>query len=135
MSARISHLVAFALLLLGACEDLGRPADPVWNKQDCAHCHMLLSDPRYAAQASTAKGARLYFDDVGCLAAMMQRDPASIRHAWVHGTGGWRDAASARYAQGAPTPMGFGFAADEHGTLGFAAVRQAVGARLSQGEP
>ena len=134
MSTAISRLCALALLLC-ACDDPSRPVDPVWNKQDCAHCHMLLSDPRYAAQASTVKGARLYFDDVGCLAAIMQRQPELIGRAWVHGPGGWRDAASARFTQGAPTPMGFGFAADDRGTLEFSAVRQAVGARLSQGDP
>ena len=58
-----------------------------------------------------------------------------IGRAWVHGPGGWRDAAIARYVQGAPTPMGFGFAADDHGTFAFSAVQKAVGARLSQGEP
>jgi copper chaperone NosL len=110
---------------VAACDDTTRPLEPVWNKQACAHCHMLLSEPRYAAQLVTDNGERLFFDDVGCLAAYLLR--AHSERAWVRDGARWVLAQDARFNAGATTPMGYGFAADsESGSLDFAAVSRAV---------
>jgi len=49
----------FFALLLSSCEDPATPKDPVWGKQPCASCAMLVSDPRFAAQASLGSGQRV----------------------------------------------------------------------------
>jgi copper chaperone NosL len=115
-------MLLMAAAWVGACDDPSSAKEPVWNKQPCDHCHMLLSDPRYAAQLSSQAGERWFFDDIGCLAAfMVERKPTHTR-AWVHDASGWRDAEHTRYARGAQTPMGYGFVADPRGELDFRAV-------------
>jgi hypothetical protein len=123
------------LLVLVACEDSGRAVDPVWNKQPCAHCHMLLSDPQYAAQLVTKDGERLYFDDVGCLASYLASGARAVANVWVHTANGWRDAYSTRYASGASTPMGYGYMADAHGAFDFAALKAAVAGKQRREAP
>jgi hypothetical protein len=99
------------LLLTAACHEAGdRPLEPVWGKQPCDHCAMLLDEPRFAAQAVTADGTRVYFDDVGCLAGWLDEHPATAR-AWVRAGDAWVPAAQARFASGARTPMGYGYVA------------------------
>lgn len=117
-----------------ACEDLQRAVEPVWNKQVCAHCHMVLSDPSFAAQLVTADGRRLYFDDVGCLAAYLHESPRPVARSWVRARAGWVEAGAARFSSGASSPMGFGFVTDARGSLDFAAVTHDVGARLARGD-
>lgn len=126
MTARAwATALAFGLCL-AACDDGRQPVEPIWNKQACDHCHMLLSDPRYAAQLVTHGGERLYFDDVGCLAAYLQRNAQRERAAWVRSGAGWLPARTSHFSAGAETPMGYGFSADPHGPLDFAAVLQRV---------
>jgi copper chaperone NosL len=122
--ARITALAFSAWL--AACDDGSKPLEPVWNKQACDHCHMLLSEKAYAAQLVTNAGARLYFDDVGCLAAYMNASAERERAAWVHGPTSWLPAREAHFSAGAQTPMGFGFAADPAGPLDFATVLSRV---------
>jgi copper chaperone NosL len=128
-------MVALGLLLSAACEDHGKPAEPVWNKQPCAHCHMLVSDPRYAAQLVTRSHERLFFDDPGCLAAYVNAHPAEVEHAWVHTGTGWADATRARFSAGQASPMGYGFVPDPAGEHDFTAVTRAATQRRSQGAP
>jgi hypothetical protein len=124
-------LLALLLCAASACEQLDQPAEPAWNKQACGHCHMLLSDPSTAAQIVNDRGERVFFDDVGCLAAYLADRPRAAHRAWVHLGSQWRQARAARYAAGASTPMGYGFVPRAGGALDFAAVEQAVTARRS----
>jgi hypothetical protein len=112
--------VILLLLVLLACERADAPVDPVWGKQPCAYCQMLVSDKRFGAQAVTESGDRLFFDDPGCLVKWM--DTTTPKKAWVH-PDGWVEAASARYAPGAKTPMDYGFEPKEGAPLGFDEVR------------
>ncbi len=127
----ISRRAALAALLgatLGvACKPSDAPAEPVWGKEPCAHCRMLVSDKRYAAQALDEAGERRFFDDIGCMVLWTEAHPRSA-HTWVKDatSGVWRDAATARYAPGARTPMDFGFEARSDGASSFDAVRVAV---------
>lgn len=127
----IARCSLMSLLVFAACDDMTRASEPVWNKQACAHCHMLLSEPRYAAQLVTRTGERLYFDDVGCMASFMAKAATNVAHAWVHVAGKWSPIASARFARSASTPMGFGFVADNAGSLDFSAVERAVSEKTS----
>lgn len=117
-------------LWLGACTPAADvPAEPVWGKQACAHCSMLVTEPAPAAQLSRADGTRLFFDDVGCLASYLDRTGEhAAQHLWVHRDGGWVSATGARYASGAHTPMDFGFLPAAEG-VSWEALRQAVRAR------
>lgn len=127
---------AVALLLcapLFACEEPLGPVDPVWGKQPCAHCAMLVSEPPHAAQAITADGARHYFDDIGCMA--LYADGKPMQRAWARegASGNWLDVEKARFRSGAKTPMDFGFeVVASGGELDWAGVRTAVGDRMKK---
>lgn len=117
-----------------ACSRSDGPLDPVWGKEPCAHCKMLVSDRVHAAQVSLG-GERLYFDDIGCMALWLdvqeKRASEPVR-AWVRDAAGpgWLEARSARYASGARTPMDFGFEARSGGEgVDFEAMREAALAR------
>jgi copper chaperone NosL len=108
-------LVAASWILLPAlvaCERLDRPVDPVWGKEPCGHCAMLVGDRRYAAEV-VASGERRFFDDIGCYVLWAAKHEKSIEHAWVRDAEAdrWVDARGARYVSGARTPMDFGFEA------------------------
>src|SRR5262249_21348331 len=87
--------------------------DPVWGKQVCGHCAMLVSDPRYAAQVLLKNGERVYFDDVGCMAAWETEHAGTYTADWVHDHDGaaWLKASTAQYRHGAQTPMDWGYTA------------------------
>jgi hypothetical protein len=128
--------LAWALLLLlnSACQaPADRPEDPVWGKQSCASCAMLVSAPRFAAQLVPSRGEARYFDDVGCLAAYLAQRANAGGEAWVREErGGWVKAESSRFESGAKTPMDYGFELSPTGTLDWPAVRAAVSQRLAQ---
>lgn len=118
--------LALILLLIAACDSGDRPVDPVWGKQPCGACSMLVSDPHTAAQLITRNGDHVFFDDIGCMLSSSKY--AAARSLWVrNGAGQWVDARAARYGQGA-TPMDYGFVVAEQGT-DLASVERAVAAR------
>jgi copper chaperone NosL len=109
---------ARALLLLAglaACAPSG-PRPIAYGTEPCEHCHMTITDPRTSAEALTAGGRTLVFDDVGCLAAWMADPEARGARGWVmsfvDGTT-WLPADSAVYLRSPElhTPMATGFAA------------------------
>ncbi len=118
-------LFVLLALLLFACDDGARPVDPVWGKQACAHCAMLLSDARFGAELTTEAGDRFFFDDPGCMAAYVREKAPRVRGAWVHEDGAWVDATSARYERAA-SPMDYGFAPAKGGAFDWAAVVKAA---------
>jgi hypothetical protein len=127
--------VAAALL---ACDDATQPTDPVWGKQPCAACSMLVSERRHAAELTTARGDRLFFDDVGCLAHYLRHAHPDVRGMWARAESGWVDARAARYARGQKTPMDYGFTAAADGDASFDDVERALAARAaapSSGDP
>ncbi len=118
---------------LFACEEELGPVDPVWGKQPCAHCAMLVSEPPHAAQAITTGGARHYFDDIGCMALYAQGEP--LQKAWAReaASGSWLDVERASFRAGAKTPMDFGFeVVAAGGELDWSAVRGAVRERMKK---
>lgn len=121
-------LLGAAGLVLFACTKTDEPVDPVWGKEPCAHCKMLVSDRRYAGQV-VADGDRRYFDDIGCMVGWLEGKKAE--RMWVRDAalGGWLEAKSARYVEGARTPMDFGFEARAEGGVGWDEMRDKVIAR------
>jgi len=120
-------LAALAFVVACATSD---PVEPVWGKQPCAHCAMVLSDQRFGAQL-VAESDRKFFDDVGCMVAFMNERGGSGRP-WVKDarTGKWLDARSARYVT-ATTPMDYGFEARAEGGVAWDEMKAAVLAKRS----
>ncbi|MBL8916756.1 MAG: hypothetical protein JNM17_39000 [Archangium sp.] len=129
---------ALMLLVLGvvlACEKGGPvPQEPVWGKQACAHCSMLVSEKAPSAQVVLKNGQRKFFDDVGCLVAWEEREHPDVSARWVRGPSaeGWVDPAQTRFAEGQTTPMDFGFIAAREGVT-FDVVRAAVAKKARPG--
>jgi copper chaperone NosL len=124
-----------AALVVSACNTSVEPVDPIWGKQACESCRMIVSDPSYAAELVDARGERHFFDDIGCLDAYLAEHPQKPRAMWVHSGAHWVDAASARYASGAASPMAYGFVAQESGPLDFATVRRGAAAHREEHAP
>lgn len=122
-------------LVLAACENGLAPVEPIWGKQACDSCRMLLSDPSYAAEIVDPRGRRHFFDDIGCMDAYLAEHAERPRALWVRSGSRWVDAESARYASGAASPMAYGFVADERGNLDFAGVRRGAAAHRKELSP
>ena len=103
-------MVGIVCLFAACSESYDRPLDPVWGKQPCAHCAMLVTEARYSAQLTTQDPERIWFDDIGCLIAYIADRKPKVAHLWVHDavTPRWLDATATRYQDGAKTPMDFG---------------------------
>ena len=116
------------LVFLVACSSgPAGPVDPVWGKQACSHCMMLLSEPEPSAQLLEKDGTRRFFDDVGCLAEWLERNPHAGALSWVRSADqrGWQSAESAHFVDGQRTPMDYGFLPAPSG-VDFSALREAV---------
>jgi hypothetical protein len=132
----MNRLVLAVLVALGsACQSASDgPKDPVWGKQACSSCAMLVSDPHFAAQILTPAGDHLYFDDVGCMASFLARRKVSPSRAWVRDAdGNWLTTELAHFSKGAKTPMDFGFEVSATGELSWDAVQAAVRERPANG--
>jgi len=127
------HRVLLLVLVLAACSGSLDPIDPVWGKQACESCRMLVSDPTYAAALADERGRRHYFDDIGCLDAYLVEHPRTKPRAlWVRVGARWMAAESARYTAGAASLMAYGFLAQETGALDFAGVRRGAAAHREE---
>jgi hypothetical protein len=124
------HFLAAATLAF-ACARTDAPSDPVWGREPCAHCRMIVSDKRYAAQL-VASGERHFFDDVGCMVLWLDDQTAQPERLWVRLGDRWTDAVTARYADGAKTPMDFGFEAAEDGGVSWSTVKERVAAKRKE---
>ena len=62
----IRLLAAATVAVLMACA-ASTPRAIAFGAEACAHCHMSIADPRYAAVLLTTTGKTIAFDDPGCL--------------------------------------------------------------------
>ena len=120
-----------ALLALAACAPEG-PAAVAFDRVACAHCRMLVSDPRFAAQLTLESGEVLFYDDPGCLLLDRVERARKTRAAWFHDSAGegWLAEAEVAFVRGAETPMGYGYAAVRAGSVAGAEDAAAVLAAL-----
>jgi hypothetical protein len=118
------------LVFLAACTAELGPQEPVWGKQQCGHCAMLVSERAPSAQLVREDGARLFFDDVGCMVSWVAREKAVPKAQWVRVGEGWAIAETAHF-QRAHTPMDFGFVGAPDG-VDWQTVRAEV---LAKGRP
>jgi copper chaperone NosL len=91
-----------------------------WHKQPCAHCQMLIGEPRHAAQLITRDGEVLSFDDPGCALQYVNERSPQIHRLWFHHGHDqrWLTAEKVGFAVGGNTPMGFGLVAVDLSTPG-----------------
>jgi len=103
-----------AVLLAGCAAAAAGPPQVHWGVDECSHCHMILSEPRYAAVARNATGEEARFDDLGCLRDWWPAHSSERWDVWVHDARGeqWLPSASAWFADtDTHTPMGSGILA------------------------
>lgn len=128
-------LVVLALgLAFAACSRGDRgPVAIAYDHEACTHCHMLIGDPRYAAQLITTEGDVRSFDDPGCLLVYLAEQHPHVRALWFRDSRAdrWLSGADTRFLPGAQTPMGWGFAAVPAGTPGALSLDEAT-ARLAE---
>ena len=127
MKRRSFFCIAAMIVAVVACENVNEPDEPVWGKQPCAHCAMLISEKRHAAEI-VYDGERKYFDDIGCMIGWIHERKAEPQNAWVRDTmtDRWIVATSARYVSGAHTPMDSGFEATMNKGIAYEEMRAAV---------
>lgn len=106
-------------LWVSGCGDGGVVGPPELHPglDECAHCRMIISEPRFAAVARSAGAREARFDDVGCAEAFFA-DPANTSESWeiwLHSYDGenWipADRAMLVHDPNLTTPMGHGLMA------------------------
>lgn len=109
------------LLVVVACARGGTGPVPIaYDKEACAYCHMLIGDPRFAAQLVTDDGGAINFDDPGCLLRFIAEQHPRARAIWFRDSqrDRWLPAAEVGFVHAASTPMGWQLAAVDRGTPG-----------------
>lgn len=88
------------------------------GSDSCDHCHMTISEERFAAQLVTDRGRTYVFDSVECMAEFVGSEafPEGTRSLWVTDfaePGSWVRAEEARFLRSDDlrSPMGMGFGA------------------------
>ena len=112
------------LIILVACAAPDGVQPIAWNAEACAHCHMLIGDPAFAAQIITEDGTVLSFDDPGCAARYIAEAHPKIHRAWFHAGKGdaWIPIGDVAFVPVAHSPMGSGVVAVRRGTPGALAL-------------
>ena len=120
-------LVAWLALTALACERREGPHPIVWDREPCAHCRMLISEPRFAAQLETEAGEVQSFDDTGCLLAASEARALRPRARWFHHVreDRWLDGDHVAFEKSGESPMGYGLGAVDAGTRGALSLDEA----------
>lgn len=102
-----------AAALLSACSVGPRPIR--YGEDECAHCRMRIMDPRFGAEAVTAKGRQMPMDSVECLLDWVHETEEAMRSLWVtdYSSKQLIAAETAVYLESEhlPSPMGAGISA------------------------
>jgi copper chaperone NosL len=111
--------LALAAALLAACGPPSGPRPIAFDREPCARCRMLISDPSFAAQLETAGGEVASFDDPGCLLAALEGQP-DPRALWFHHSREerWIAGDQVAFVRVPRTPMGYGLGAVQAGEPG-----------------
>ena len=133
-----ASLIARLVLLGGLGCGVPGPRPLEYGTELCAHCHMTLADPRFAAELVTRTGKVIPFDDPGCLGSFVAGNgiPAEQIHSlWVSDfvSGALFAVAEAVFlrSEAVHSPMDYHFAALRRGPPPQAdSVRAALGGKL-----
>lgn len=80
----IIYILFLALIvLLSSCSQ--QPAEIHYGSDECAHCKMMITDNRFAAQAVTETGKSMKFDAIECMADYAGENKSELQSAelWV----------------------------------------------------
>lgn len=112
------------------------PVPIVWEKEACAHCHMHIGEPRFAAQLQTSEGETFNFDDPGCLLRFQAERPRKVHAIYFHHQteDRWLRLQETGFAAVAPTPMGYNLGAVPIGTPGALSLDDAQHLVLASGK-
>ena len=104
------------------------PVDIVWDKEACAHCHMHVGEPRFAAQLQTQEGDILNFDDPGCLLRYQAEQHRAVHAIYFHHhrEDRWLTGRDTVFVPVEPTPMGYNLGAAASGVLGALSYEEAT---------
>jgi copper chaperone NosL len=138
--AAVWRALLLAALCAAGCARSEGPQPIAWDREACAHCRMLISDPRFAAQLETPEGEPRSFDDPGCLLAELASRSPRPRALWFHHAleERWLAEAQVGFLAVERTPMGYGLAAVDAsapGALSLAQAQARVAARGARPEP
>lgn len=80
-------LISITLLLfLSACSP--ERQEIYYGEEECSHCSMIISEPRFAGQLLTSKGRHFNFDAIECMVAFIESETTEkgdIHSIWVPG--------------------------------------------------
>lgn len=122
--AALAGLLGVVGLVVMVVRGSGQRPDEVqaiaWNREPCAHCQMLIGEPRHAAQLITAAGDLRSFDDPACALRYIDERRVAVHALWFHHghADRWLAADEVAFTTGAATPMGSGLLAVDRGTPG-----------------
>lgn len=121
-------LILLFFSILPSCKDVVKePQDPLWGKQNCSTCRMILSLKRFAVQRILPTGKVLFYDDMIC--ALKDNQFAHQGTLYVRPFGGdtWVLANTVKYSSGLMTPMNSGYGADNsNGNINFDQVQKNI---------
>jgi len=72
----------FGLFIMIGCS---KEAEPInYNKDECAHCMMIITDPKFGSELVTDKGKIYKFDSIECLADYVLVDRGfTVETLWI----------------------------------------------------
>ena len=118
LAVAAAAVIAVILVIRGG-QALPDEVSPIaWNHQACAHCQMLIGEPRHAAQLVTDQGDVLSFDDPGCALRFVADHAPGVHRLWFHDSTSerWLTADEVAFQTGGSTPMASGLLAVPRGT-------------------
>jgi len=126
VSARIPGPAVLVAVLLAACGPPSGPRPIAFDREACARCRMLISEPAYAAQLESAEGEIQSFDDPGCLLVALEDHP-NPRALWFHHLREerWMPGDRVAFVRVPRTPMGYGLGAVLAGEPGAVSLEEA----------
>ncbi|MCM2348797.1 MAG: hypothetical protein NDI69_02170 [Bacteriovoracaceae bacterium] len=115
------------MLILTSCQESGelKPQEPLWGREGCARCRMVLSEKRYAVQRVLSNGEIHFYDDLNCALQHKHDEDKGTLYVHPHGKDQWILAEQAKYQSGLRTPMNSGYGAvNEGGEITFSEVQE-----------
>jgi hypothetical protein len=125
--ASLAFVVGSIVLLVRAMDrPIDGPSPVAWDREACAHCRMLVSEKRFAAQIVEGHRA-LHFDDPGCLFEHLRAAGEPRGKLWFHhlSEDRWLAGDQVGFVAASPTPMGYGLGAVDAGAPGALSLAEA----------
>lgn len=119
-------ILLISIFLLSACQEMAaqEPKEPLWGRESCARCGMILSEKRFAVQGLLKTGDVHFYDDLNCALKHGHKNDEVTFYVRPFGGESWELAREAKYEKGLRTPMGSGYGAvKEGGSIPFSEIK------------